>query len=91
MSALIANMKTQGYEMKRRSENNRTPDLMNLFTLFHRDIGVIHRILNFQIISGIYTCIYVLLLLQMFVAGHSRNFGFIYSIFICQSLGRTPL
>jgi hypothetical protein len=41
--------------MKRRLENNRTPDFMNLFILFNHDIRVIivvHRILNFQIISG---------------------------------------
>jgi len=41
--------------MKRRLENNRTPDLMNLFILFYHDVRfiiVVRRILNFRIFSG---------------------------------------
>jgi len=41
--------------MKRRLENNRNPDFMNLFILFFHDVRVIivvHRILYFQIFSG---------------------------------------
>jgi len=41
--------------MKSRLENNRTPDFMSLFILFRHNVRVIivvHRILNFQIISG---------------------------------------
>jgi hypothetical protein len=80
--------------MKGRLGNARTPDFLNLFILFHHDLEVIiviHRILYFQIFSGIYTFIYILLLLQMFIACHSRNFGFMYSIFIYEFLWRKPL